>query len=273
MTAPLTAALFVLGLAYSLPRLKDLRYWVGLSWVSLTFILGGVLTADPPYWPHLNIASSAIVLVAALGGEGLMALRAWPFGRWGSWLVRGLLVGAIIYTGIANWQAYYGYVKDNADPRVRIARYINSLPFGYQVYLLSPEWSWDEYTFRFLNQGRSGQTLTPEALTTDPPVLDQPAVFILYKYSELVPILQAQYPTGKMQELNNNEQNLVFIAYMVIPPGYSFPAAPLPPFDPLSQPGWWLLGGLLALGSGWAGFRRWQQSRSLQGAGTHNRSF
>jgi 4-amino-4-deoxy-L-arabinose transferase-like glycosyltransferase len=82
MTAPLTAALFVLGLAYCLPRLKDLKYGMGLSWFFLTFIFGGVLTADPPYWPHLNIASPAIALVAALGAERLLALRVRSFGRW-----------------------------------------------------------------------------------------------------------------------------------------------------------------------------------------------
>jgi hypothetical protein len=261
MTAPLTAALFVLGLAYCLPRLKDLKYWVGLSWVSLTFIFGGVLTADPPYWPHLNIAASAIVLVAALGGERFLALRVQPFGRWGVRFARGLLVVTIIFTGITNWQAYYDFVKDNPGSRVGIARYINTLPFGYQVYLLSPEWTWDEYTFRFLNQSRPGQSLEPEALTNNPPLLEQPAVFILYKHPELLPVLQDRYPTGEMEEYYSNDQNLVFIAYTVIPPGYSFPAAP-PSFDPLSQPGWWLLGGCLVLGVGRVGLRRWQQSRS-----------
>jgi hypothetical protein len=261
MTAPLTAALFVLGLAYCLPRLKDLKYVAGLSWVGLTFIFGGVLTADPPYWPHLNIASPAIALVAALGGERLMAPGVQPFGRWGARLVGGLLAGAIIFTGITNWQAYYDFVKDNPGSRIGIARYINSLPAGYQVYMLSPNWTWDEYTFQFLNRGRPGKSLTPEELTTDPPVLDRPAVFILFTHPELALILQERYPTGEMQEYYRNEQHLDFIAYTVIPPGYTFSAAP-PPFNPLSEPGWWVLGGCLALLLGRAGLRRWQRSRN-----------
>lgn len=270
MVAPLTAALFILGVAYCLPRLKYLKYGVGLSWVGLTFMFGGVLTADPPYWPHLNIASSAIALVAALGGVSLVTLHAQLFGRWGNRVARSLLVGAIIFTGITNWQAYYDFVKDNAGPRIRIGRYINTLPHAYQVYLFSSEWNWDEYTFRFLNQGRSGRSLTPEELTNNSPILEQPAVFILFKYPELLSELQARYPTGEVHHLYNNEQNLVATAYTVVPPDYIFPVEP-PPFEPLSQPGWWLVGGYLTLGPGWAGFRRWRHSQNMSNAAPHIR--
>jgi 4-amino-4-deoxy-L-arabinose transferase-like glycosyltransferase len=71
MVDPLTAALFILGLGYFLSRLKNIKFFTILSWIFLTFILGGVLTADPPYWPHLNIALPAIVLVAAVGAKSL----------------------------------------------------------------------------------------------------------------------------------------------------------------------------------------------------------
>ena len=51
MVSSLTALFFILGLGYILLRMKNIKYFAILSWIFMTFIFGGVLTADPPYWP------------------------------------------------------------------------------------------------------------------------------------------------------------------------------------------------------------------------------
>ena len=160
MVSSLTALFFILGLGYVLLRMKNIKHFAILSWIFLTFIFGGVLTADPPYWPHLNIALPAIMLVAAMGAKSLADKITTVFGRVGYKVYVWVLVGILVVTGLNNWQVYYDYVKNNAGNRIRIARYLTSLPSSYHVYLASDAFSWNEHAFRFFSQGMTGQDLT-----------------------------------------------------------------------------------------------------------------
>jgi hypothetical protein len=254
MVSSFTAALFILGLGYGLSRIKNTKHFAVLSWIFLTFIFGGVLTADPPYWPHLNIALPAIILVAAMGAENLAEKIKMAFGQVGYKVYSLILVGLIIFTGISNWQVYYDYVKNNASNRIRISRYLSSLPSGYTVYLASPDWKWNEYAFRFFNREMSGQDFTPETLATIPPVIQQPTVFILFHHPELEPILKDLYPGGVLENHYDFDNLVSFISYRVVPPG-----AKLIPLDHtinlLRLPGWWLIFGVIVC---WAGYTAYQ---------------
>jgi hypothetical protein len=261
MTSPLTAALFVLGTGYCLTRLKDLKFFLVVVWVGLVFLFGGVLTYDPPYWPHLNIVSPAIAIIAALGAQGMIGLCAPWIGRFGTRLTYGVLAGAIFITGITSWQMYYSFVKDNASPRIRIARYLSSLPDGYYVYMVNAESTWNEYAFQFFNKEIPGQDLSPATLASTPPTVERPIVFILYRNDGAVPVLKQIYPAGSLEEHDNNEKTLIFYSYTVAPSGYIFPPEQ-PPVNPLALPGWWLIGGGMVLGSGWLGYRYWRRKHA-----------
>jgi 4-amino-4-deoxy-L-arabinose transferase-like glycosyltransferase len=243
MTSAFTAAMFTIGIGYCLPRLRQNRYILVVLWFVLVFILGGVLTYDPPYWPHLNIVSPAVALIASLGVVGILYTVSKGIGRKGVLLVACLLMGAFIWTGITNWQMYINYVQDNAGPKIRISRFISFLPKGYRIYLLSNEFSWNEYAFRFFNKDVSGEDITIDALLANHPVIDQPIVFIIFNNAEAVTDLQRIYPTGKWEEHFNNERTLIFNSFAIIPDGYTFPD-PQVEGNPLYLPGWIILGGL-----------------------------
>jgi len=167
MVSPLTGILFALGAGLSLVRLRDLRYFVLAAWIVLTLILGGVLTADPPYWPHLAISLPAVVLLAALAIEHVLDTLTAPghafsgIGRLGLGVA---LAAALVSTGVNNWRAYTDFARDNAGPRLRISRYVNALPEGYQIRLISDDWRWNEHAFRFFNRGVPGADLTAQQL-------------------------------------------------------------------------------------------------------------
>jgi hypothetical protein len=188
-----------------------------LAWIFLTFIFGGVLTADPPYWPHLNIALPPVMIMAAVGIHFLAVSLKKTFGRVGYMVYVWVLMGILVVTGINNWQVYYDYVKNNAGNRIRIARYLNSLPSSYHVYLASDNFKWNEHAFRFFSQGMNGQDLTLEMLENAPPALEGPTVFILFRHPEMEKILQALYPDGVLEKHYDFDNLVSFISYRVVP--------------------------------------------------------
>ena len=250
MVSSLTAMFFILGLGYVLLRLKDIRIFTLLAWIFLTFVFGGVLTADPPYWPHLNIALPPIMLVAALGIETLADALKKTFGRVGYMTFAWALIGLLVVTGINNWQVYYDYVKNNAGNRIRIARYLNSLPFSYHVYLASDDFNWHEHAFRFFSREMTGQDVTLEMLETDPPVLEGPTVFILFRHPEMVPILQNLYPDGELENHYDFDNLVSFISYRIVPSTADVTPESLE-VSQLSLPGWRLIFLLIVL---WIGY-------------------
>jgi hypothetical protein len=260
MVDPLTALLFVLGVGYGLSRIKDIKFFAILSWIILTFILGGVLTADPPYWPHLNITLPAIVLLAAIGAESLASNIGIVFGQVARKVYLWVFVGIVIVTGIQNWGLYYDYVKDNAGNRIRIARYVESLPSSYHVYLVSDNLSWNEFAFRFFSQGTTGTDLTPENLISDPPKLEFPVVFILFRHPELAPILQELYPDGILENHYDVNNLVSFVSYRVVPSTVDAPPERAMA-NPLSSPGWFLIFGMVIF---WMGYVAYVHYSSLE---------
>jgi len=259
MISPLTALFFILGLGYIFWRMKDIRHFSILGWIFLTFIFGGVLTADPPYWPHLNIALPAIILVAAMGAKSLADKITIVFGRIGYKVYAWVLVGILVVTGLNNWQVYYDYVKNNAGNRIRIARYLASLPSSYNVYLTSEAFNWNEHAFRFFSQGTTGQDLTPEMLATAPPLIEQPTVFILFRHPEMVPILQGLYPDGVLENHYDFDNLVSFISYRVVRSTFDVTPESLE-VSSLSSPGWQLIFGLIVFWVGYVAYRHYSSA-------------
>jgi 4-amino-4-deoxy-L-arabinose transferase-like glycosyltransferase len=250
MVSSVTALFFILGLGYAIFRMKEIKHFTLHVWIFLTFIFGGVLTADPPYWPHLNIALPPIVLVAAVGIESFAVTLKNVFGRIGYKVTIWVMIGILLVTGINNWQVYYDYVKNNAGNRTRIARYLSSLPLSYYVYMVSDQFSWGEYAFQFFSQGTRGQDLTIDMLESEAPALDRPTVFILFQHPEMIPVLQRLYPDGEVENHYNYNNLVSFISYRVVPA-----TADVSPdsaeVSQLSSPGWQLLFGLVVF---WIGY-------------------
>jgi hypothetical protein len=265
MVSPLTALFFTLGLGYAIFRLKNIRYFSLLAWIFLTFVFGGVLTADPPYWPHLNIALPAIVLLAAVGAESLADKVAVMFGRVGYKVYAWVLVGILLVTGLNNWQIYYDFVKNNAGNRIRIARYLQSLPSNYYVYLISDDFNWNEHAFRFFSQGMQGQDFTVEKMTDAPPVVgDRPIVFIVFRHPELVPVLRTRYPDGVLENHYDFDNRVSFISYRVVPSTADATPESLE-VSSLSSPGWQLIFLMVVFSIGYVAYNHYFAQETAEG--------
>jgi Dolichyl-phosphate-mannose-protein mannosyltransferase len=246
MIGTLSGSLLVVGLGVALLRLRDVRIFSLLMWVVLTLVLGGVLTYDPPFWPHLNIALPAVMLIAAIGADSLIS--AWPehAARWVRPSLQALLGLAIAWTALHHWSIYYEYTRDNAGPRHRMASYIDTLPTGYQVIMVSDEYTPENFAFRFFVRDVPMENRAADDLAGAPPALDRPLLFILHRNEALIPTLTAAYPGGELLRHTNSAGVEQFMTYRVAPPGYAFPSVS-PPREDLG----WLPILLLGAAVGW----------------------
>ncbi|GAB4110748.1 MAG: hypothetical protein OHK0050_07060 [Roseiflexaceae bacterium] len=215
IVSSLAASLMTVGLGIALLRLRDLRYFSLIIWILLTFLLGGVLTYDPPFWPHLNIVLPAVMILAGVAAHTL--IEAWP-SRYATWIkpgIQGVLIGLLIFTMINNWQVYASFADDNAGPRSRMSRFLSSLPSNYHVYMVSPEYTPDMYAFRFYNRDKTFSNPTEEELLANPPKPSEASVFLLHQHDHLVEKLRAIYPQAEITQHQRDDGSLQFISVRV----------------------------------------------------------
>ncbi len=241
VSAP-TAALFVLGVGILLVRLRRIPDLALLAWVALTFVFGGILTADPPYSPHLNIALPAIALIAGLAASRALAGLATvvPYGRL---LVPAGVAASLGWLALHNWEVYVDFAEDNADPRIRASRFLATLPEGTRVHFQSRVHDHDAYAFRFFNRETTIYKLEPEGAEAVEVRPGHPTVFLLYEPAESLPALQRRFPEGVRREHRDADGTLIFVSYSLNLEGQ--PARPERAGP--SRRGWWLLGGALFL--------------------------
>ncbi len=195
-----TAALLVLGVGFSVRRLRSTPVVVVWAWLGLTLLLGGVLTSDPPYWPHLNILLPAVAVLAGLGGERVAAALAG--GRPGLRTAASLLVGGLVVAaGVHGWRIYNAFESDSAAPAMRASRYLRRLPRETRVYVVSDDFGWDDDVFRFFNQGMEGEDESVERLLKPELRIDPPAVILLEDGQEALPRIAELRPGGRVREL------------------------------------------------------------------------
>jgi 4-amino-4-deoxy-L-arabinose transferase-like glycosyltransferase len=215
MVAATTAALFALGLGVGLRRAGDPRQILLLAWIGLPFFFGGVLTYDPPYWPHLNLVLPAVMLVAARGLDALVGALSPTPGTPSRTAMVGLAALTVAFTGLTNWQSYLAFVDDNAGPRIRVARFVDDLPEGYRVYLISSTFNGGEYPFRFFNRDVPIVDLSPAELAATATAEPGPAVYILVEQDAALETLVELHPDAEVQTHHDWEDRRVFVSVKV----------------------------------------------------------
>ena len=218
----LTAALLTLGLGLALTRLRQPRFFLLVSWFTVSLVLGGVLTNDPPNWIHLSIVLPVVVILAAQAGDHLLTLLAQPLSTYSRLALAGLLVVVLGVVGAGNWQAYAAWSADSIGPRSSIARFVSQLPGDTQVLMVQDPYSWQDSEFQFLNRAVSGRDITFEEIRQGAlPPDDRPLAFIVpYEQRDLLSVLQTAYPSGAVHnQVEHGWQT--FSAYLVTPPGAS----------------------------------------------------
>ncbi len=230
MINALAGLLLILGFGYCLRWLKDERYFVLVIWFTSTLLLGGVLTNDPPFWPHTIIVLPAVFLMAACAGErawfGL--LRALPTANRprADWVIAAGLAAILVLAGISNWRAYTQQMGDNADRVVRVARYVADLPTDHHVLIVPDPLSWQQRELQFMGGKISGTDIPADVISSaNLDALLQPTHFIITpNHIEIIPILQARFPNGKLHQHDASSEWHTFASFVVQPEGYVPPA-------------------------------------------------
>jgi 4-amino-4-deoxy-L-arabinose transferase-like glycosyltransferase len=226
MLSSLTAISFALGLGYCVRRFFSITSALPLLWVGFTFLLGGVLTVDPPFWPHLNIALPAITLIAAVGAERLARRVILEGGRRMVVIIPLVLVVGICFTGINNWEVYYQFQRDYGNSRSRAMRQIQAITssIDYRVFIVSRDIRWDHEIHRFFLKEVDGHDLSETALYQKLPVIDKPTAFVVHEdtdYKRCVSYLTEAFPGAIRRAFKAN--GLGFTIIRVFPPGYVEP--------------------------------------------------
>ena len=232
----------MLGLGFMARRFRKLEHVLPLAWVGLTFLLGGVLTVDPPFWPHLNIALPAMALIAAVGTERFARRVILAGGRRMQVLIPITVASGLVFSGINNWEVYYEFQGDYGNGRSRAMRQIESITRGvdYRVYIISRDIRWDNEVHRFFLRGVDGHDLREAALYEKTPVITKPTAFVVHQdtdYKKCVDYLTQAYPWAVRRAFNPTGWKYTIIR--VFPPGYVEPPQPVEP-PPLrwDRPGW-----------------------------------
>jgi 4-amino-4-deoxy-L-arabinose transferase-like glycosyltransferase len=216
---PVTAVLFTLGVGHAIVRWR-MGSAVLVPWTALVLFLGGVLVANPPYWPHLFVLLPPAALFAALALNQLYEILApdrqhHPRART---LAATALIAMLALVGVQNWNTYVAAKGAYATPRTRIGRYLAALPSAASVYLVSNDFHRDDREFQFLAPGRLTGDLSPRDVEANPSLVDRATVLILTSDQQmLLRRLEGRFPGGSAETHVGNDANEV--AFMVFRPG------------------------------------------------------
>lgn len=251
MLGALTALSFMLGLGYCLRRWRQFPPGFLLMWIGVTFVFGGILTIDPPFWPHLNIAVPALALVAAVGIERLVRRVVETCGGAVEKLAPAALAAAVLFSGIHDWEVYYRFARDHATSRVIAMRQIRSFSEEHRIYLISPDLQWEQETFQFFTPHIDGRDLAEEDLLKNIPPIEKPTVFMVFEGTkpETLEKLKAAFPYARREAFWDGWGWLVLTQVEVYPPDYIFAPQRHNPQKPylIDFAGWRLVALLLVL--------------------------
>ncbi len=203
---PLTAPLYVLGLAYCLLRCCQPRYALLLVWY-LVPVLGNILSIDPPQVHRMVALVPAPFIMAAVTADRLrvevtqrLPTRAPQWLRVALGALVMLFLAAVCYLNV---DAYFVRYATRWPWRnvTDVARYIKSVGNDRQIYLVS-DLPFGHGTIRFIAHGVRG--LEARNVTEFVPVqedLSRDAVFVITpSHYHLLPAIQETYPGGRLSE-------------------------------------------------------------------------
>ncbi len=155
---PVSAALFALGAALVLLRLRERRSQLVLIWIAVPLIAGAALTVDSPFYPRISGLVPFAVLVVALAIEEVrQAARAAVPNAWGGRLVAVATAALVALIAAEN---LYSYFVDYAaryrhSPGVEIAAWVRAHGSGKTTYMVggAPAFSIRYSAIAFLTSG------------------------------------------------------------------------------------------------------------------------
>lgn len=225
MLGSLAAFLFVLGLGYSLRRWREVGNLYLLAWLGLTFLCGGILTIDPPFWPHLNVALPAMSLLGAIGAERFARLFVSEGRPLTAFAVPGAVATALLLSGVQNFIVYFDFANRHVSARVLAMREIQDLESYYRVVLVSSNTRWDHAAFQFFCPDTEGSDISPAEFLARPLELAKPTAFFLFRDAppECKKLLQQRFPYALHEDVKDGWGTYTFTLIRVLPEGYVAP--------------------------------------------------
>jgi hypothetical protein len=227
MVDVLTGPLVVLGVAFGLRHVRSWACALLVLWLILVLGVGGVLTNNAPFWPRLVIA-----LLPAAGLAALALDRVWQAiedatGATTRRLVPAAVVALIVGLGVANWQLYYSFARQNGRPRALVGRWVAALP-ATSTLCLVPEDASDPSTWihsiqereiAFLLPPRTGYDVDPAGLHSEQAIDACGAAEAVW----VVPVgrldvlawLEQKYPQGALQSHGPRSGEVAFYSFQV----------------------------------------------------------
>jgi hypothetical protein len=109
---PVAAIFFMLGLAYTIWRIRDPRYLGLFVWFWAAIILGSTLTGGPPTSQRMLMSTSALAIITALGISKTVGVLP-QTGKLIRWLAPLSLLAFVFYNGYLNLTFYFGEYRNN----------------------------------------------------------------------------------------------------------------------------------------------------------------
>jgi hypothetical protein len=219
---PVSAVLFVLGLAVICARPLRRAHLFLLLWILIPLIAGGVLTIDTPFFPRIG---GTVPFVALLGGLALYRLvgsirDALPAsaGRIGAGAVAAGLLAAVFANNIDSYFIDYA-PHHRHSAAVEISAWIRAHGAGKTTYMVggAPGFFIKHGTIRFLAYGYSTADIVDfDTFVQGHPLNPKTSVFIIMPQGhDLVPKLEAAVGPLDIEEYRNIRNDVGF--YGAIP--------------------------------------------------------
>lgn len=224
---PLTAIFFIMGMAYTIWRLKDPRYILIFVWFWIVVILGSTLTGGPPTSERLLMSTPALVIITAIGiSRAIDSIH--HVDRLGNWFVPFILVTFVVYTGVQNLSFYFGdyqtghYFEDPTNEFTYETRtLISPLHDRGRLYLITepgiPFLSFASIAFFAPNVEKSYLQQVDHQTLSDLPS-DKDALFIATPGQKAeLDLVAREIPGGFWQQINRRYQpdQPLFFSYQV----------------------------------------------------------
>lgn len=235
------ALLFVVGLAVSVARVRQLAHALLLIWLSVTLLFAGALLVDAPDSHRLLIAAPAAIMLVAIGltwlwqqllgalgphfrdqaGNPMTTLRQLA----GVLLLAALIAGGDLLFYFGEYRASTRFGDRNTEVAHEMGRYLQSLPGSWTVYFHGPPSMYITFpTIPFLAGERfqaqhnlfdvSTESGDPVQAAAPAPGTDLVFIFLPERSHELNQMVD-RYPDGSVLTFDGAFASPLFYAYEV----------------------------------------------------------
>jgi len=140
MLDDVTAVLFFIGLALCVAGRFSARGVFVALWWTLTVLVAGVLTRDPPVFQRLVALLPAVAILAALPLERLLISAR---DGWRRVVAGAIVIASLTWAGWRNWQTYFvEFAAQPLDFTSTLARAVGDFPADRPVLLSGSEYAW-----------------------------------------------------------------------------------------------------------------------------------